>query len=145
MRSKAVSIVAELERWGLIFRRDDEGLPHRSSAPGHSKARLTGTGDSTVREITRILEEQTIKRKITRRFDCQVLSIVSDNQQVRGLIYVDIISGEINSIQAKSIILATEGYEGLWQTPGEGSGTGQTLAIRSDIPLQELIIFQYIP
>tara|TARA_B100001113_G_scaffold77978_1_gene61131 strand:+ start:17840 stop:19285 length:1446 start_codon:yes stop_codon:yes gene_type:complete len=142
---QAVSIVAELERWGLIFRRDDDGLPHRSWAPGHNKARLTGSGDSTVREITRILEEQTIKRKITRRYDCQVLSIVSDNQQVRGLIYLDIISGEVNSIQAKSIILATEGYEGLWQTPGVGSGTGLALAIRSEIPLQGINNFPIHP
>jgi len=142
---EAVSMVAELERWGLIFRRDEEGLPYRSRAPGHSKARLTGSGDSTVREITRILEEQTIKRKIARRFDCQVLSIVSDNQQVRGLIYLDIISGEVNSIQAKSIILATEGYEGLWQTPGEGSGTGIALAIRSEIPLQGINNFPIHP
>ena len=133
---QAVSIIAELERWGLVFRRDEEGLPYRSSVPGHSKARLTGCGDSTVREITRILEEQTIKRKITRKYDCQVLSIVSDNQQVRGLTYLDIVTGEVNSIQAKSIILATEGYEGLWQSPTEGSGTGIALAIKSEIPLQ---------
>ena len=142
---QAVSIVAELERWGLIFRRDEEGLPYRSSVPGHSKARLTGSGDSTVHEITRILEEQTIKRKITRRFDCQAISIISDNQQVRGLVYLDIISGEVNAIQTKSIILATEGYEGLWQSPVAGSGTGLALAIRSGIPLQGISNFPIHP
>ena len=142
---QAVSIVAELERWGLVFRRDEEGLPYRSNAPGHSKARLTGCGEATVREITRVLEEQTIKRKITRKYDCQALSIVSDNHQVSGLTYLDIISGEVHSIQAKSIILATEGYEGLWQSPAEGSGTGLALAIKSHISLNGMNNFPTHP
>lgn len=142
---EAVSIVSELERWGLVFRRDEEGLPHRSNSPGHSKARLTGCGDASVREITRVLEEQIIKRKVTRRYDCQVTSLISDNKQIRGLIYLDIISGEIKSIQAKSIILATEGYEGLWKSPMEGSGTGLALAIKSDIKLKGMNNFPIHP
>ena len=55
--SQAVSTLAELERWGLVLRRTEAGLPHACEAPGHTKPRLTGCGDSTLREVTRILEE----------------------------------------------------------------------------------------
>ena len=51
----------------------------------------------------------------------------------------------MNAIQAKSIILATEGYEGLWQSPVAGSGTGLALAIRSGIPLQGISNFPIHP
>ena len=142
---EAVSIVSELERWGLVFRRGEEGLPHMSKTPGHSKPRLTGCGDSTIREITRILEEQVIKRKITRKYDNLAISLVSDNKQIRGLNVLDILTGEVNSIQAKSIILATEGYEGLWSTPVEGAGTGAALAAKSDIPLVGMSNFSNHP
>ena len=36
--------------------------------PGHKSARLTGCGDSTIRETTRVLEEQVIKRGIRRKY-----------------------------------------------------------------------------
>ena len=71
---EAVSVLAELERWGLVLRRREGGLPHTSEAPGHSRARLTGCGDSTAREVTRILEEQAIKRGVPRRSDLVPLS-----------------------------------------------------------------------
>jgi len=86
---EAVSTLAELERWGLVLRRRDGGLPHTSEAPGHSRPRLTGCGDSTAREVSRLLEEQAIKRGIPRRSDLVPLSLVMDNQQVRGVVVLD--------------------------------------------------------
>ena len=56
--SSAVDHLIELERWGLVLRRDTNGFPLMSHLPGHSIARVAGTGDSTGREIRTILEEQ---------------------------------------------------------------------------------------
>ena len=126
---EAVSTLAELERWGLVLRRREGGLPHASTIPGHTTARVTGCGESTVREVTKVLEEQAIKRGIQRNTDNLPISLVSDNNQVRGLIVLNIITGEILPIQAKAVILATEGYQGLWSSSSEGPGTGNHLAI----------------
>ena len=87
--------------------------------PGHTTARVTGCGDSTVREVTKLLEEQIIKRGIQRNADNLPISLVSDNNQVRGLIVLNIVTGEILPIQAKAVILATDGYQGLWSSPSE--------------------------
>ena len=92
---EAVSVLAELERWGLVLRRRDGGLPHASEAPGHSRPRLTGCGDGTTREVTRILEEQTIKRGVARRSDLLPLSLAMDNRQVRGIVVLDLQTGTI--------------------------------------------------
>ncbi len=142
---ESVSIISQLERWGLVFRRDREGMPHTSKVPGHSKPRLTGCGDSSVREITRLLEEQVIKRKITRKYDCAAISLITDNQQIRGLTFLDILNGEVNAIQSKTVILATEGYEGLWTTPSEGAGTGAALAAKAGITLVGMSNFPIHP
>jgi len=133
--NQGVSTLAELERWGLVLRRREGGLPHASPAPGHRVPRLTGCGDSTVREVTRVLEEQAIKRGIQRIADHLPLSIVSDNNQVRGLITMNASTGQIEPFQAKAVILATEGHQGLWSNPSDGSGTGSALAISAGISL----------
>lgn len=134
--NEGVPTLAELERWGLSLRRRDGGLPHTAAAPGHQVARLTGCGDSTIREVTRVLEEQAIKRGIQRNADFLPLTIVSDNNQVRGLVTLDITTGQIQSFQTKAVILATEGHQGLWSNPSEGSGTGSVLAISAGIELK---------
>ena len=134
--NEAVPTLAELERWGLVLRRREGGLPHSSMVPGHTIARLTGCGDSTIREVNRVLEEQAIKRGIQRNTDSIPLGIVSDNNQVRGLITLNVINGEIEPIQAKAVILATEGHQGLWSTPSEGGGTGTMLALSVGIDLE---------
>ncbi len=133
---QAVPTLAELERWGLVLRRREGGLPHTVRAPGHSVARLAGCGDSTVREVTRILEEQAIKRGIQRWADTLPIQLATDNHQVRGVVTLNILTGEINPIQAKAVILATDGHQGLWTTPNEGAGTGTVLALRAGITLR---------
>jgi len=134
--NEGVQTLAELERWGLTLRRREGGLPHAAPAPGHQVPRLTGCGDSTVREVTRILEEQAIKRGIQRNADYLPLSIVSDNNQVRGIVTLNISSGEIEPFQTKAVILASEGHQGLWSNPNEGSGTGAALALSAGIELR---------
>ena len=133
--SQAVSTLAELERWGLVLRRTEAGLPYASEAPGHTKPRITGCGDSTVREVTRILEEQVIKRSIPRRTDIVPISLVMDNKQIRGIVAFDLMSGKIISIQAKAVVLATKGYQGIWSDPSEGSGSGTALAVQAGVGL----------
>jgi len=133
---EAMNVLAKLENWGLVLQRRDGGLPFAASCRGHSRPRLVGCGDSTTREITRILEEQVIKREIVRRTDLQALSLVMDSKQVRGITALNIQSGEVFGIQAKAVILATDGYQGLWSNISEGSGTGVSLAASAGIKLE---------
>ncbi|MAZ23941.1 MAG: hypothetical protein CMB22_03930 [Euryarchaeota archaeon] len=133
---QAVATLAELERWGLVLRRDDSELPHLSGVEGHSVPRLAGCGDSTTREVTRILEEQAIKRGVTRRSDMLPISLVMDNNQTRGIVALDIESGNVIGIQAKAVILATDGYQGLWSDPANGAGTGAAISAGSGISLK---------
>ena len=133
--SQAVSTLAELEKWGLILRRTGAGLPHASETPGHTRPRMTGCGDSTLREVTRILEEQAIKRSISRRTDIIPISLVMDNQQVRGIVAFDLMAGKVVSIQAKAVILATEGHQGIWSNTSQGSGSGAALAAQAGVDL----------
>ena len=134
----AVNHLAELERWGLNLRRDRNGAPHLGQLPGQSNPRTASTGDSTLREIRSILEEQCIKRNIPRRGDVEILDIVIKDGMANGLIALDIQSGEIYGIQSKSILLAGAGFQSAWNGDGVAMGTSANLALRSGIPLANL-------
>ena len=134
----AVNHLAELERWGLNLRRNRNGSPHLGQLPGQSNPRTASTGDSTLREVRSILEEQCIKRNIPRRGDVEILDIVIKDGKANGLIALDIQSGEIYGIQSKSILLAGAGFQSAWNGDGVAMGTSANLALRSGIPLANL-------
>ena len=128
--ASSVSALIELERWGLNLRRDGSGAPALSTQPGHRTPRVATAGDVTGRETLRILEEQCMKRGIPRKHDIRPLTLVTENQRVRGLVILDIQTGMIAPIQAKSVILAGDGHDGLWMESGS-SGSKAALAFRS--------------
>ena len=133
----AVRHLAQLEQWGLNIRRDRNGGPHLGQLPGQSNPRTAGTGDSTLREVRSILEEQCIKRNIPRRGDIEILNIVMKNDSVKGLIALDVQTGEIFAIQSKALILADGGFQSAWN--GDSSAMGSSaLALREGISLANL-------
>lgn len=134
--SSAVEALSELERWGLVLRRSQDGLPHLADISGHTFPRVAGCGDSTVREITRTLEEQTMKRAINRKSDLLPVALVMDNNQARGIVALDIESGDLMPIQAKAIIIASQGYQGIWSTPSHGTGNGLAISNAAGIRLK---------
>ena len=154
--NSAVAHLAELERWGLNLRRDRNGSPHLGQLPGQSNPRTASTGDSTLREVRTILEEQCIKRNIPRRGDIEVLDIVhkahnparadsKDGFDVCGLIALDIQSGEIFAIQAKAVLLAGSGFQSAWNGDGIGMGTSAHLFLKLGHYLSDLEFTSYHP
>ena len=87
------------------------------------------------RNITRILEEQAMKRGVVRRSDIQVMSLVMDGKQVRGLTAYDSNSGQVIGIQAKAVVLATTGHQGVWSSPSDGEGLGSALIAEAGLSL----------
>ncbi len=142
--SSALDNLIELERWGFNFQRNETGSPHVSESIGHSSPRLCSAGDSTGREIVRILEEQCMKRGIPRKYDLHTLSLSVESQRVRGVVVLDVQTGVITSIQAKSIILATQDHSGLWNEEG-GNGLGASLALSAGAKLQGMEFVSWHP
>jgi len=61
-----------------------------------------------------------------------------DNSQIRGIVALDLLDGKVKPYQCKTIILADEGYQGLWSNPSIGSGNAIAMAIRAGINPQNL-------
>ncbi len=141
--SQATRQVDLLERWGVIFRRDTDGIPFVSRAAGHSLPRLAGAGDAMIRETQQVLEEQCMKHGVARRGDQVPLELVHTDQEVHGLISLDMTTGQINALQAKCIIIADGGYEGAWN--GTAVGLGLDLAMRTGLAVRDLEFVAWAP
>jgi len=141
--SEATRQIDLLERWGVIFRRDADGIPLVRKAAGHSLPRLAGAGDSMVRETQQVLEEQCMKHGVIRRGDQIPLQLVHTDKQIHGLISLDMTTGQLNSLQAKSIIIADGGYEGAWT--GSNIGLGVDLALQAGLAARDLEFVGWAP
>ena len=138
--NSAIKQVDFLEKCGVVFQRDAKGLPDVKSVNGHSKPRLVTSGDSLNRETFQVLEEQCIKHGVVRRGNQLPVSLVTKNEKVVGIIVLDMNTGRLESIQAKTVIIADSGFESSWR--GRGSGIGMDLAFRAGISLRDME-FQY--
>ena len=141
--SQATRQIDLLERWGVIFRRDADGIPLVRKASGHSLPRLAGAGDSMIRETQQVLEEQCMKHSVVRRGDQIPLELVHTNQQVNGVIALDMTTGSLNALQAKCVIVADGGYEGVWT--GNKIGLGLDIAMQAGIAARNMEFVAWAP
>ena len=138
------SHIAQLDQWGLNFRRSLSGSPEAEKGLGHKTPRVLSTGDSTAREIQHILEEQCIRRNILRRGDWLPLSLGHSNGQVTGVVALDMIEGVVGILQAKAVIIADDGFEGAWNL-GNGSSRGLSIALNAGCQLKDLEFITWNP
>jgi len=136
--------IAELDQWGLNFRRSLSGAPESEKALGHKSPRVLTTGYSTAREIQHILEEQCIRRNIMRRGDWLALSLSGSKNQVTGVVGLDMIEGTVESLQAKAVIIADNGFENAWN-PGHGTSRGLSIALDAGCQLRDLEFISWNP
>jgi len=141
--SDATRQIDLLERWGVIFRRDADGIPLVRKASGHTLPRLAGAGDAMVRETQQVLEEQCMRYDVVRRGDQVPLELVHTDQQLHGLISLDMTTGQLNSLQSKCVIIADGGYEGAWT--GNTIGLGLDLALQAGLPIRNLEFVGWTP
>ncbi len=142
--SSALNHISQLETWGLNFRRDVEGLPFTEHSFGHKSARITTTGDTTARQLQNTLEEQCIKRGISRRGDYFVLCFVATSNQINGVVALDMNEGKIVPIQCKTLIVADGGFESAWNITGS-FGRGMQLAMEQGIGLKNMEFQSWSP
>ena len=141
--SQATRQVDLLERWGVIFRRDADGIPLVRKASGHTLPRLAGAGDSMVLGTQQVLEEQCMKHGVVRRGDQVPLELVHSGEQIHGVIALDMTTGSLNALQAKSVIIADGGYEGIWT--GSNVGLGLDIAMKAGLAVRDLEFVAWAP
>ena len=138
--------VLELEEWGALFDRTDEGLILQRDFGGHRYARLAHVGDRTGLEMIRTLQQRTVALGIDVHMECNVQHLLVRDGKVRGVVGYWRESGDLVAFHAKAVVLATGGSGKCWQVTSNsweysGDGMGMALEVGADLIDMEKVQF----
>ena len=138
-----------LEHWGCPFSRDPDGRISVRAFGGMSVKRTLFATDKIGFHLLHTLFQTSLKFENIHRYDeWFTTSILMDNGRVDGVTAIDIRSGELSSILAKAVVIATGGCGRIYQFTTNGwikTGDGMAMAYRAGVPLKDMEMVQYHP
>jgi len=145
---EAPARVRELEQWGAVFDRTEDGRILQRSFGGHSHPRLAHVGDRTGLEMIRTLQDRVVAGGVDVHMECCVTHLVTGPAGVTGAVGYRRQTGRPIAFGAKAIVLATGGvgkaYE-ITSNSWEYSGDGQALAYEAGADLIDMEFVQFHP
>jgi succinate dehydrogenase / fumarate reductase flavoprotein subunit len=145
----APSEIITLEHWGCPWSRTPDGKLDQRPFGGHSYPRACLAADMTgLVEMHTLYGRAVLKENITFYNEWFVTSLIIEQNITTGLTAIDMKSGEIHALQSKAIIMATGGYERIYEfTTFSHSSTGDGMAIvyRAGVPLKDMEFVQFHP
>jgi len=147
--NSAPDAIAWLDSIGVPFSRTDDGKIAQRRLGGACAARAAYAQDFTGLKILHTLYDQVVKEGIEIINEHYMLNLNVQNNVVEGISVLDIRTGDVRSIVAKSVILATGGYSQIYHgftTNSSGTtGDGIAAAIRAGARLSNIEFMQFHP
>jgi len=140
--------VYELEHWGAIFSRTPDGRIAQRPFGAAGEPRTAYAADITGHVLIHVLYEQVMKRDIRTYEEHFAWKLVVDDDRCQGVITWDLVNGGLNSIGAKTVVLATGGAGRLYTGTTNAyacTGDGMALALRAGVPLKDMEMMQFHP
>ena len=148
MCQEAGAEVISMEHMGAIFNRDQDGRLGTRTFGGQRQARTFFVADFTGQALLHVLYEQIIKSGVLVYEEWFVLSLIVQDQKCGGAVMMDIRTGRIEVVRAKTVILATGGLGRVFEPSTNAlicTGDGMSLAYRAGAPLMDMEMVQYHP
>ncbi len=142
--------IIELESWGAVFDRTNDGRILQRNFGGHRYPRLAHVGDRTGLEIIRTLQDKAVHTPgIDVFMECTIHRLLQDgNGRVTGGVGYWRKSGEIVVFASKATVIATGGVGKAWKVNSnswECTGDGHALAYEAGADLIDMEFMQFHP
>lgn len=141
--------VQELEDWGALFDRTEDGLISQRDFGGHRYARLAHVGDRTGLEMIRTLQQRVVALGIDVFMECTVTDLFKgDDGAITGAFGYWRETGTFIAFEAPSVVLATGGIGKSFKVTSnswEYTGDGHALALRAGAALINMEFVQFHP
>jgi fumarate reductase flavoprotein subunit len=138
-----------LEHWGCPWSREPDGRVAVRPFGGMKKMRTWFAADKTGFHMLHTLFQTSLKFTSVVRYDeWFVTKLLVDDGGVQGVVAIDLKSGRIEAITARSVILCTGGCGRVFPFTTNAaikSGDGMALAYRAGAPLKDMEFVQYHP
>lgn len=141
--------VMQLEHWGCPWSREDDGTIAVRAFGGMSRKRTVFAADKTGFYMLHSLFERTLQHTNIVRYDeWYVTKILTNDQGISGVVAIQQKTGEMQSIGAKAVIVATGGagkLYGFTTNSAIKTGDGMALAFNSGAALKDMEFIQFHP
>ena len=155
MCKQASTAVLELERYGIPFSRTTDGKIYQRAFGGMTPhfgdgiaQRTCAAADRTGHAMLHTLYQQSIKNQAEFFIEFFALELIMDEGECRGVIALEMATGDLHVFKAQKVILATGGHGRTYfactaahTCTGDGSG----MALRAGLPLQDMEFVQFHP
>ena len=146
-RSAGRSLI-DMEHMGVTFNRDDEGRLGTRAFGGQRRARTFFVGDFTGQAMLHVMFEQLVKSGVRSYEEWFVTGLIQEDGQVCGVTALEIRSGQIYAIRAKTVIFCTGGLGRVFEPSTNAlivTGDGMALAYNVGARLMDMEMVQYHP
>ncbi len=140
--------VRELEQWGALFDRTDNGEILQRAFGGHTYKRLCHVGDRTGLEMIRTLQDRGVHMGFDVYMECTITRLLTEGGRVAGAFGYWRETGQFVTFKAKSIVIATGGIGKSWRITSnswECTGDGMALAYDAGAELLDMEFVQFHP
>ena len=140
--------VRELEQWGALFDRTENGDILQRAFGGHTFKRLCHVGDRTGLEMIRTLQDRGVHLGIDVYMECTITRLLKDGDRIAGAFGYWREQGRFVVFRAKSIIICTGGIGKAWKITSnswEYTGDGMALAYDAGADLMDMEFVQFHP
>src|SRR5450432_3228693 len=145
---EAPARVRELEAWGAVFDRTNDGRILQRNFGGHKYPRLAHVGDRTGLEMIRTLQDHGIHQGIDVHMEHTILTLLKDGDRVSGVLAYERERGRFKVFKARAVVLATGGIGRAYKITSnswEYTGDGHALAYRAGAELIDMEFVQFHP
>ena len=140
--------VFDLEHWGVIFDRNEEGNIHMRGFGGTDKSRTCHVGDMTGQTILHVMYERLLRMNVKSYDEWFVTTLLMEAGACCGAVAMDITSGKLEVFKAKAVIICTGGCGRVYEPSTNGlivTGDGLSLAYQVGALLMDMEMVQYHP
>ncbi|TMQ47075.1 MAG: FAD-binding protein [Candidatus Eisenbacteria bacterium] len=140
--------VRELEHWGAVFDRTEDGRILQRNFGGHSSPRLAHVGDRTGLEMIRTLQDHGVHQGLEVYMECTVTKLLTQDRRVVGAFAYWRETGRFVTFRAKAVVLATGGVGKAYKITSnswEYTGDGHALAMDAGAELIDMEFVQFHP
>ena len=140
MVKDAIDIVYAYEHMGCVFSRTPDGRIAQRRFGGHSTPRANYAADWTGHVLLHTIHEQAHKHGVKFYSEWFALDLIVEDRVCKGVVAMNIQTGEIITMRAKAVMFGTGGYGRAWKITSNAlanTGDGVAIAYNAGIPLMD--------
>jgi succinate dehydrogenase/fumarate reductase flavoprotein subunit len=143
--------IYQLERWGCVFSRNDEGRLAQRPFGAAGSPRTVYAADITGHVLIQVLYEQLQKRMdqgLEVLEEVFAFRLVEDGGRCTGVVCWNVVDGGVELIPGKAVVIATGGVGRLYRATTNAyacTGDGMAMALHAGLPLKDMEFMQFHP